>query len=442
MSFAPMRLPSGNSPAPIKMYNQIFNLVRWAQMNNMVSIMTDCPTREKLGWLEEDHLNGPALRYNFDMSTLMSKMVGDMTDSQRPNGLVPATCPDYPLWEEGRFVNPPEWGSACIAVPWQQYQFEGDLTLLRQHYDAMKRYVDYLSAKANDNIVDFGLGDWYARAATPIGITATAFYFYDSQTLAKIAALLGKTDDAAHYHQQASEILAAYNQKFFNAATNNYATGSQASNAFPLGMGMVPAANRPAVLDNLAKDLQARGPTAGEVSFKYLLQALAEGGRSELLYTTFNTDTQGYGLQVKLGKTSLTEGWNGGTSQDHFMFGQINEWFYRHLAGIQDDPDSPGFQKIIIKPALVGDLTWVKASYDSIQGQIVSEWKRRGDAVTLHVVIPVNTTATVYVPTNDAASVKESGKPVSSAAGVKFLRSADGANVYQIGSGSYTFSSR
>lgn len=121
------------------------------------------------------------------------------------------------------------------------------------------------------------------------------------------------------------------------------------------------------------------------------------------------------------------------------MFGQINEWFYRHLAGIQDDPESPGFQKIIIKPALVGDLTWVKASYDSIQGTIVSEWKRDGSTVTLLISIPPNATATVYVPANEAASVKESGKPASSAAGVKFLRSADGAKVYQIGSGEYVF---
>ncbi len=409
-------------------YNKVFSLVRWAQMNNMVSVMTDCPTREKLGWLEEDHLNGPALRYNFDMSTMMSKMVSDMADSQRDNGLVPSTCPDLPRWDEGAFTNPPEWGSACIAVPWQQYQFEGDLELLRRHYSTMKRYVDYLSAKSNGQIVSFGLGDWYdnhgfgAATLTPIGITATAFYYYDSETLAKIAKLLGKTDDAARYEQQAGAILAAYNQRFFNASTNNYATGSQASNAFPLAMGIVPSANRPAVLENLAKDLQSKGPTAGEVRFKYLLQSLADGGHSELLYTTFNTDTQGYGLQVKQGKTSLTEGWNGGASQDHFMFGQINEWFYRSLAGIQADPDRPGFQKIIIKPALVSDLNWVKARYDSIQGTIVSEWTRSGSAVTLHVVIPANTTGTVYVPADDPHSVRESGKPITQGSGIKFLR--------------------
>ena len=378
----------------------------------------------------------------------MSKMTSDMADSQRDNGLVPSTCPDFPHWDaNGMYTNPPEWGSACIAIPWQQYEFDGDLGLLRRHYPMMKRYVDYLSSKANDHIVSFGLGDWYDNHGdgtphlTPVAITATAFYFYDSQTLAKIAKLLGHADEAAQYEQQAGDILLAYNQKFFNAATNNYATGSQASNGFPLAMGMVPSDNRPAVLDNLAKDLGSKGPTAGEVSLRFVLEALASGGQSDLLYTTFNTDTQGYGLQVKQGKTTLTEGWNGGTSQDHFMFGQINEWFYRHLAGIQDDPDGAGFQKIIIKPSIVGDLTWVKAGYDSRQGKIVSAWTRNGGQITLNVTIPPGATATVYVPASDPHSVLESGKPAAQRPGVKFLRSEDGTGVYGIGSGQYAFGS-
>ena len=428
-------------------YNKIFGLIRWAQLNNMVSILTDCPTREKLGWLEEDHLNGPALRYNFDMATLMSKMVNDMADAQRPDGLVPSTCPDYPHWDEGAFTNPPEWGSACIAVPWQQYEFDGDLTPLQGHYDTMKRYVDYLSARAKGQIVSFGLGDWYdahgdgASKLTPIGITATAFYYYDSQTLARVAALLGKPEEAAHYRRLAQQILAAYNQKFFDAAADTYATGSQASNAFPLAMGMVEPAHRPAVLDALARDLQSKGPTAGEVSLRFVLESLADGGRSDLIDTTFDTDTQGYGLQVKLGKTSLTEGWNGGTSQDHFMFGQINEWFYRSLAGIRDDPDGPGFRKIIIRPAAVHGLTWAKATYDSRAGRIVSGWKREGGRLTLRVTIPANTTATVYVPARDPGSVLEGGLPVSAGRGVKFLRNEGGASVYLVGSGEYVFTS-
>ncbi len=185
-----------------ELYNKIYTLIRWAQMNNMMSVLTDCPTREKLGWLEEDHLNGPALRYNFDLSSLLTKMVCDMSDSQRPSGLVPSTCPNYlRLDEKNRFANPPEWGSACIIVPWQQYQFDGDIELLRRHYDTMTRYVAYLKARANGNIVDFGLGDWYdnhgmgAATLTPIALTATAFYYEDACILSEAACLLGKRRD-------------------------------------------------------------------------------------------------------------------------------------------------------------------------------------------------------------------------------------------------------
>jgi hypothetical protein len=385
------------------LYNRIYTLIRWAQLNNMMSVLTDCPTREKLGWLEEDHLNGPALRYNFDVATLMSKMVCDMADSQRPSGLVPSTCPNYlRLLDTNRFANPPEWGSACVIVPWQQYQFDGDIGILRDHYDAMKAYIAYLTAAAKGNLLNFGLGDWYdnlgfgAATLTPISLTATAFYYQDASTLSQIAALLGRRDDASTYKQLAAQILAAFNKNFFNPATNTYSTNSQAANAVPLAMNMVPAPARPAVLQNLVADFQAKQTTVGEVCLEFLLDALAGGGRSDSIYKAYSSEDAGYGLQVKLGKTSLTEGWNGGESQDHFMFGQLNEWLFAHLAGIQSD--APGFKKIIIEPAIVGDLTRVSASYDSISGEIVSEWTRIGSRVNLHIVIPPNTTATVHVP--------------------------------------------
>ena len=177
------------------------------------------------------------------------------------------------------------------------------------------------------------------------------------------------------------------------------------------------------------------------MSFRYLLRALADEQRSDVIYSTYSTDTQGYGLQVKLGKTSLTEAWNGGNaSQDHFMFGQINEWFYHDLAGIQCDLSGPGFKKILIKPSLVGDLAWVKASYHSIRGEIISDWTRSATAMTLNVTIPPGSSATIFVPAPNPAVVKESGVPTSAAEGVKYLRWENGAAVYSVGSGTYAFS--
>ncbi len=429
--------------------NQIFNLIRWAQIGNMMSYMSDCPTREKFAYLEETHLNGPALRYNFDLSAFFTKTLNDIADAQRPGGLVPSRAPDYYHWAENfRFNTPIEWGSACILVPWQQYEFDGDTRMLANGYEIMKRYLDYLARGAQENIVSTGLGDWYDNLSegdatlTPVALTDTAFYYNDYRVLAKIATVLGKSDEAAQFEQKAEAVRQAFNQKFFNPGNHTYGRGAQGSMCLPLVLDLAEPTNRAAILDNLLKDLQAKGTTAGEVSFRYLLRVLADAGRSDLIYTTYSVDTEGYGLQVKLGKTSLTEAWNGGTaSQNHFMYGQLNEWFYHDLAGIQCDPAGPGFQKIIIKPALVGDLTWVKASYNSIRGDIVSEWTHGPDGLTMNVVIPIGATATLFVPAANQTLVKEGGQPAATRPGIKFLRMETGAAVFAAGSGTYQFSS-
>jgi hypothetical protein len=158
------------------------------------------------------------------------------------------------------------------------------------------------------------------------------------------------------------------------------------------------------------------------------------------------TEQPGYGMQIKKGCTSLTERWDGGTtgwsSQDHFMSGQIVEWFYHDLAGIQQDESVPAFKKIIIRPAIVGDITWVKASYDSFQGEIAIDWQRDGQSLAMHVSIPANTTATICVPASDSNSVQEGGGPAAQSDGVGFLRMEGTYALYQVGSGEYMFHSR
>jgi hypothetical protein len=445
------------------LFNRIRALVRWAQRSNMMSVMTDCPQREKRGWLEEDHLNGPALRYEFDLAQLFTKMLNDIADSQLANGLVPTTAPEYAVFrdqgqtgdERGRFGDSPEWGSAFLLVPWQQYQFDGDLDLLRRHYDGMKRYVDYLAGRATNHIVNYGLGDWYdlgpkspgIAQLTPISLTATAFYYYDTWILAQTAALLGKPDEAQQFETRAAEIRTAFNEKFYDATNRLYATGSQTANAIPLVMNLCAPTNRAAVLDAIVHDIRARGNalTAGDVGYRYLLLALAEGGRSDVIFDLNNqSDKPGYGFQLKKGATSLTEAWDArrDSSQNHFMLGQIQEWFYHDVAGIGGDPAGPGFKKIIIYPQPVGDLTWARASYDSIRGKITSDWKRAGGKFTLNVTIPANTTATVFIPAASAETVTEGGKPAAQSGGVKFLRMENDRAVFEIESGAYTFGSR
>ena len=173
-------------------------------------------------------------------------------------------------------------------------------------------------------------------------------------------------------------------------------------------MGICETTNRAAVVDAIVRDVRSRGNalTAGDVGYRYLLRALADEGRSDVIFDINNqTNKPGYGMQLAKGKTSLTEAWDGGSSQNHFMLGQIQEWFYHDLAGIQSGGN--GFKKIIIAPQPVGDVTWAKASYESIRGKIISDWKRDGEKFALKISIPANTTAEVFVPAKSADAVKQ-----------------------------------
>ena len=284
--------PIGEFACSNTLFNRIYTLVRWAQRSNMMSLMTDCPHREKLGWLEQYHLNGPSLRYNFDLAMLFTKAVNDMSDSQLANGFVPNIAPEYFIASSPALTDPfrnsPEWGSAFVIVPWQQYQFTGDISLLSRNYEGMKRYVAFLGSTAQNYIVSTGLGDWYdlgpnppwGSQLTPVALTATAFYYYDNWILARTAQLLGKPGEASQFDALAAQIRAAFNQKFYNPQTGQYATGSQCANSIPLVMDLVEPEHRAAVLEAIVQDIHKRGNalTTGDVGYRYLLRALAEGG--------------------------------------------------------------------------------------------------------------------------------------------------------------------
>lgn len=433
--------PTGEFECSNPMLNRIRDLVRWAQRANMVSVLTDCPHREKLGWLEQYHLNGPAIRYEFDMARMFTKGMNDMREAQTAEGMVPNIAPEFTQFN-GAFRNAAEWGASFILVPWQQYEFNADVQLMERHYSAMKRYFAFLESRATNDILSDGLGDWYdvgpkksgASQNTPPPITASAFYFYDAKVLSQIAEVLGKADEAREFAFKAERIRRSYNAKFYNATNGTYATGSQCANALPLVMGIAEPEHRTAVLDALVRDIESRGyaTTAGDVGFRFVLRALADGGRSDVVFKMVTQEEHpGYGYMLKQGATSLTEAWNANltSSHNHFMLGNVTEWFYHDVAGIQSDPGGPGFKKIIIKPQPVGDLTWVKASYDSAHGKIVSHWRRENGQFRLNVTIPPNTTATVLVP---SSSAKGTG-------GVTAQRDADGRTKFSVGSGEYEF---
>jgi hypothetical protein len=318
----------------------------------------------------------------------------------------------------------------------------------------MRRYVSYLAGRADHDILSHGLGDWYDRGPgppgssqlTPIPLTATAIYFEDNQALSRIAARLGRGDDARGYAEAADRIRLAFNRKFFDPAASTYATGSQTAQAVPLVLDLVPADQRSRVLEGLVRDVRRHGnaTTAGDVGYRYVLRALAGGNRSDVIFDmNHQTEKPGYGYQLEKDATSLTEAWDADprSSQNHFMLGQITEWFYGDLAGLAPEAEFPGFQRVRVRPQPVPGLTWVRAAHESPRGRVAVSWRREGTAFRLEVELPPNTSAEVWMPSGDAADVKEGGRPAGQVAGVRFLRQDGDRALFEVGSGRYCFSS-
>jgi hypothetical protein len=203
------------------LFNQIFDLILWGIKSNMASVATDCPHREKLGWLEQTYLIGPSMHYNFNIHSLYRKIVYDMMDSQLENGLVPDIAPEYVPFQSG-FRDSPEWGSASVIIPWQLYRWYGDTQILREAYPMMKRYVEYLRDKSENFILDYGLGDWYdlgpkhpgEAQLTPKAVTATTIFYYDLQLVCQTAKLLGYETDAQAFSELAGKVQKAFLENF------------------------------------------------------------------------------------------------------------------------------------------------------------------------------------------------------------------------------------
>ena len=426
------------------LFNKTYTLIDWAIKSNTVSVFTDCPHREKLGWLEQTHLMGASVQYNYDIASLNRKVIRDMMNAQYANGKIPEIAPEFTRFTPP-FDESPEWGSAAIILPWYNYKWYGDKQTLIQAYDMMKGYAMYLKDSLKNNILSHGLGDWFDigpnrsgfSQMTKMGVTATATFYYDLTIMQSVAKLLGKTNDGLIYSKIAGKVKKAFNDNFFDKQQMKYDSASQTANAMALYMGLVEDKNRRAVINALIKDIKDRDNalTAGDIGYRYVLRALEDAGRSDLIFDmNSRDDVPGYGFQLKHGATALTESWQAyeSVSNNHFMLGHLMEWFYSGLAGIKQAKNSNGFKNIEIDPQPVGDVTSAKASYRSVYGVIKSEWKKTGDKFELHIEIPVNTTATVFIPSNSNQTIAMNGnklKPIYSS----------GKALIKIGSGKYNF---
>lgn len=394
------------------LFNQIHTLIDWAIRSNLVSITTDCPTREKLGWQEQNHLMAYSMMYLYDMRALMNKIADDLADSQHPDGAIPTIAPEYVRFDAGSgFEDTPEWGASFILCPWYTYLWYGDDSALRRHYDAMKHYIAYLEKRTEDGILDYGLGDWFDMGPerpgkaqlTSVALTATAMLYHELTTMQQIARHLGHEADAEQYAQTAADVKQAFNRRFATGDERVYENGSQTGLAMALYMNLVTDSTRQPALDALVRDIEQRGYalTAGDVGFRYVVQALQQNGRNDIVYRMNHNDAvPGYAYQLKHGATALTESWQAydNVSNNHLMLGHLMEWLYGGLGGIRASED--GWRHIVIAPQMAGDVKWARTSLQTPCGQVACQWTRDTSSRrwTVDVTVPQQSEAEVCLP--------------------------------------------
>jgi len=405
-----------------ELFNNIHQLVIKSILSNTQSVLTDCPHREKLGWLDPVQFMGPSIMYNYDVPAFYTKLLRDIAEAQLPNGLVPNTAPEY-------FVTgmreTPEWGLTYPIAAWLMYQRYGDGSILEEHYQGLKRCLEYFESRADrDGLLTYGFSDWAGLFGdppylekTPLGVTATAILYEAQAILTEIARLLNHTVDAELWRRKAGATREAFNRRFLNRETAQYATGSQTANCMALALGLAPDELRAGILKNVIDDVRARGNavSSGEAGHQFVLLALGEEDRSDVVFDMHSqSEKPGYGYQLKRGATTLIENWDASpsSSQNHCMHRQIEEWFYRYLGGIHVQHDSSGVPRVVYKPTPVGHITTCRVSYESVYGRLDSAWERTPTALQFSISVPANIDAEVHLPARSVSSISEANLSV------------------------------
>ena len=420
--------------------NRIQELAIRSTLTNYHGIPTDCPHREKNGWLGDALLSAEQVLLNFDPVTAYRKWIADIEDAQRPSGQLPGIVPSGGWgynWGSG-----PAWDSALILIPWYCYLYAGDRQILEQSFEAMVRYLGFLDSMLNNGIADFGLGDWCPPAEMPnahkcpTALTDTAYAYVDFKTTAKIALILGKSELAERFESRADYIRSAFRAAYLDSGTGSVAGNSQTALSCVLYQGLIDDDEVQAVFGNLVAEVEKYGRhlDTGILGTKYLLHVLSRYDRSDLAFAVATqTDYPGWGYWIEQGATTLWERWDGKDSHNHHMFSDVSAWFYRELAGMQPDPEEPGFRHCIFKPNPVPGLSWAKAYHDSPYGRVESAWSVESGEFILNVVIPVTCRGSVILPESYSSIVSVDG--VDLAAGQRRVEDGKSRMTLELGCG-------
>lgn len=400
-----------------ELINRIHRCTVQTQRANLQGLPLDCPQRdERLGWLGDAHVTAEEAMLNLEMARLYTKWLRDIKAQQESNGLISMIAPRPGIEEDL------PWSSAYFLIPWYMYVHYGDRGVLEEHYPALLRYLDYLQTQATGDIQKKARwGDhlsaaagWEVAKGLPESIS-TAFYYLDVQIMMKIAAALGRLEEAQKYSRLSDKIKAAFNRRYFDSRTNRYDDGTQTALTLPLSFGLVPEEHAPAVFQALLDDIlvkQAGHLTTGFVGTKYLMDTLTAKGRPDVAWQlATQTGYPSWSDMLSGDMTTIPESWDKYGSLNHPAMGSIDAWFYKTLAGINADERYPGYERIVIKPYVPADLDYVNAAVDTIRGLVAVNWRKADGVFRLEVAIPANSRGSVQLPVADGV-IKESGQVI------------------------------
>jgi alpha-L-rhamnosidase len=402
--------------------NAIQQMVKNTFLSNLFGVQSDCPGREKQGYGGDIVATADAFLYNYDMTGFYAKTLGDFADAARPNGGMTECAPYNGIADEGfgGGTGPIGWQLAFPFLQRELYRFYGNKRVVEEQYGKSVRLVEFLHSQAKEGLIDPGIGDHEAVNPKHVPVTSGAFYYGHVKLLSQLAGLLGKTADERRWAALADSIGAAFNGRYLQSDGARYDTSAnQTTQVFPLWWGLAKDPGKSfAELVRLIDGVENGHLSTGIFGTKMLFDVLRRFGRNDLAYRIVSQrDFPGYAYMRDHGATTLIESW-GLTDQNswnHPMFGSVSEWFYRGLGGINPADDAYGMDKLVLRPAPVGDIRYVHAGVRTIRGRIGSTWTKKDGVFNWTVVIPPNTRAEVDVPAKSGDTVTADGKKLNKA---------------------------
>jgi alpha-L-rhamnosidase len=441
------------------MLNRLQSNILWGQKGNFVDVPTDTPARdERMGWTGDAQAFVGTAAFNFEVAPFFTKWLVDLAADQRSSGSVPFVVPDV-IGGAGSAG----WGDAATIVPWALYLAYGDTLVLERQYESMRSWVDFIRGRAGEDLIwseDFTFGDWlafnttssdYPGATTDKDLIATAFFAHSTDLVARTADVLGRTADARTYRSLFQRIGEAFDREYVTE-TGRIASNTQTAYALALAFELLPESMRDEAGRRLAEDVQRFGHlTTGFLGTPHLLHALHRTGHTAVAYELLlREEYPSWLYPITKGATTMWERWDGirpdGTFQDvgmnsfnHYAYGAVGDWMYRVVAGIDVDPEEPGYRHVRIRPRPGGGLTFARASLNTVYGDASSAWQLDSGTFRLTVHVPPNTHATVRLPDAGLGTVEEGGVPLSEAVGVTSAAQDGDDVVVETGSGEYRF---